>query len=182
MLVYCDEIVHFLLQDLQNPLIKRDVKPAILSTFADVALAIKDQFIRYLPAVMSMLSQAAQTQVDGKDADMVDYLNQLRAAIFEAFTGIVQGLRVEGQAHPFAPYVDSVMMFVEHVTNDMNRTDEVTSSAVSLLGDMAMALRNEMVAHRNKPYVQHLLTVASNSTSEETVKQAKWALLELGKA
>jgi importin subunit beta-1 len=90
---YCDEIVSLLLQDLQNPLLHRNVKPPILSCFGDIAFAIGQEFLKYLDIVMNMLQQASATTVDPTDYDLVDYLNELREGIFEAYTGIIQGLR-----------------------------------------------------------------------------------------
>jgi importin subunit beta-1 len=63
-LPYCDEIVSILLQDLQNPLLNRNVKPPILSCFGDIALAIGGEFVKYLSVVTTVLQQASTTTVD----------------------------------------------------------------------------------------------------------------------
>ena len=39
-------------------------------------------------------SQASQAQVDRSDYDMLDYLNELREGCLEAYTGIIQVIRV----------------------------------------------------------------------------------------
>ena len=72
------------------------MKPQILSVFGDVALAVGVEFKKYLDVVVSTLHQASQAQVDRNDYDMVDYLNELRESCLEAYTGIVQGLKGDG--------------------------------------------------------------------------------------
>merc|ERR1711988_356699 len=97
-LPYCDEMVHLLLRNLQNPALNRNVKPPILSCFGDIALAVGGQFEKYLQVTMSMLVQASSTPVDMANADLVEYLNSLREGIFEAYTGILQGLRADNKS------------------------------------------------------------------------------------
>jgi importin subunit beta-1 len=54
---YCDEIMTYLLQHLQNPSVHRTIKPAVLSCFGDIALAIGGHFETYLQATMTTLFQ-----------------------------------------------------------------------------------------------------------------------------
>jgi len=55
---YCNEFMSTLLQNLQSPVLHRNVKPAILSCFGDIALAIEGQFGNYLDVTMNVLAQA----------------------------------------------------------------------------------------------------------------------------
>jgi len=175
---YCDEIVTVLLQDLQNPALHRNVKPPILSCFGDIALQIGQEFIKYLGLVMNMLSQAAQTTVpDVNDYDLVDYLNQLREGIFEAFTGIIQGLRSDGVADPhLMPYVTAIVNFVGFVYSDtITRNDVVTRGAVGVLGDLAHALGPKIKAQLNLGFVKSMLDECCKSDNAQTKDVALWA-------
>ena len=63
-----------MMQALENPVLKRDVKPPMLSLFGDLALAIGPNFVRYLQApsrALVMLYQASKTTVDPEDEEMV---------------------------------------------------------------------------------------------------------------
>ena len=69
------------------------VKPLILSTFGDIALAIGVDFKKYADVVLSALHQASLVQVDQSDYDMIDYFNDLREGCLDAYTGILQGIK-----------------------------------------------------------------------------------------
>ena len=77
--------------------VHRSVKPQILSVFGDIALAVGNEFTKYLDVVINTLQQASQARVDRSDYDMIDYLNELREGCLEAYTGIVQGLKGDGE-------------------------------------------------------------------------------------
>jgi len=176
LLPYCDEIVSLLLQDLQNSMLNRNVKPPILSCFGDIALAIGGEFVKYLGIIMSMLQQASTTTVDMNDYDLVDYLNQLREGIFEAYTGIIQGLRSDNMADPhLLAYVSHIISFVGFVFNDQTRTDAVTRGAVGVLGDMAHALGAHVKPQLGQPFVRELLNECLKSDTQQTADVANWA-------
>jgi importin subunit beta-1 len=140
---YCDEIVRLLLVNLQNPNLNRNVKPPILSCFGDVALAVGGKFEKYMRVTMSMLVQASGTTVDPENPDLVDYLNQLREGIFEAYTGVLQGLRADGKADVFQPHMMGVLDLIRQVAESVatkTATEEVVCAAVGVVGDCGSAL------------------------------------------
>ena len=68
------------------------MKPAVLSCFGDIALAIGGNFVKYLPSTLQMLEQAARTRVSCDDDELVEYMTALHEGILEAYIGVVQGL------------------------------------------------------------------------------------------
>ena len=109
-----------LLQNVANPALNRNVKPPILCAFGDIALAIAGAFEKYLAVTMQMLVQAAGTQIDMNEPELVDYLNKLREGIFEAYTGVVQGLRADSKAAAFMPHVPGVLGLLQQVATSIN--------------------------------------------------------------
>jgi importin subunit beta-1 len=89
---YCNNLMQLLVTNLQSPILHRTVKPAILSCFGDIALAIGDAFSAYLEVVMMVLQQAGSMRADKDNYEMVDYVNTLYEGCLEAYVGIVQGL------------------------------------------------------------------------------------------
>jgi len=173
---YCDTIVPLLLDNLRNPNINRDVKPPILACFGDIALAIGGKFEKYLTMVMNMQLQASSTLVkDLSDYDFVDYVNQLREDIFEAYTAIIQGLRSDDKADLFLPYVEQVLTFVDRIWNDNTRSEAVTRGAVGVLGDLAHALGPRVKNYLHNNMVSTIITECANSPNQQTKELAHWA-------
>lgn len=121
-LPYCDGIMTHLLKDLSNTMLHRSVKPPIFSCLGDIALAIGEQFEKYLPYVTPMLQGAAElcAQLDTQDEDMVDYGNQLRCGIFEAYSGMLQGFK-NLKAELMMPFAGHLLLFIEAVFKDKQR-------------------------------------------------------------
>ena len=127
---YCPEIVQLLLKNLQEPALNRNVKPPILSCFGDVALAVGGDFEPYLPETMRMLQQAGMTSLDVSNPDLVDYLGQLREGIFEAYTGVLQGLREGKKGTAFQPYLpDAMNLLLRVLRASYERTGRSSPSA-----------------------------------------------------
>jgi len=116
------------------------VKPCILSTIGDIALAIGAEFKNYLDIVFHILQQAAQTQVDKTDFDMIDYINELREGCLEAYTGIIQGLKgdVENKINPdvnlAGPQIPVMLQLIELIAKDEDHSDSNVASCAGLLG------------------------------------------------
>lgn len=121
-LPYCDGIMTQLLKDLSSNQLRRSVKPPIFSCFGDIALAIGEHFEKYLVYAMPMLQGAAElsAQPSVGDDEMIDYNNQLRSGIFEAYSGIFQGFK-SNKADLMAPYAVHILQFIENVYQDKDR-------------------------------------------------------------
>lgn len=186
-LPYCDEIVHLLLRNLQNPNLNRNVKPPILSCFGDIALAVGGEFEKYMQITMSMLVQASSAPIDTtNNPDMVEYLNQLREGIFEAYTGVVQGLRADNKAAAFDPYLPCALDLVRQVAEGIPQgvpTDEVIRAAAGMVGDLGSAIAAARVTARQPPhreYLKALLKEATKNSPSDTTKQVgQWAHQEI---
>ncbi|KAI3861352.1 hypothetical protein MKX03_016167 [Papaver bracteatum] len=114
-LPYCDGIMTQLLKNLSSNQLHRSVKPPIFSCFGDIALAIGENFEKYLAYAMPMLKSAAE------------YTNLLRKGILEAFSGIFQGFKGSLKTHIFLPYSPHILQFLDslYLVKDMgNAADE----------------------------------------------------------
>ncbi|KAJ0829037.1 putative armadillo-like helical, importin beta family [Helianthus annuus] len=76
------------------------VKPPVFSCFGDLALAIGSESERLVPYVVPLMEEAAKIV----DEETVEYGNQLKQSIFEAYSGLLQGCR-SSKAEIMEPHV-----------------------------------------------------------------------------
>ncbi|RRT85276.1 hypothetical protein B296_00003858 [Ensete ventricosum] len=120
LLVYCDGIMTLLLKDLSSNQLHRSVKPPIFSCLGDVALAIGENFEKYLMYAMPMLQSAAELSAHAvaTDDEMLEYTNELRNGILEAFSGILQGFKSCPKTQLLMPYAPHILQFLDRLYNE----------------------------------------------------------------
>jgi importin subunit beta-1 len=131
---YCNNLMQLLVTNLQSPILHRSVKPAILSCFGDIALAVGDQFSMYLDVVMMVLQQAGSMVAEKDNYEMIDYVNTLYEGCVEAYVGIVQGLNGTPQTQSLLPFLPHVFDFIHSIAVNPHKTDSLTRSVIGLLG------------------------------------------------
>lgn len=191
MMPLCDEVFVILIEILSSQLVDKSIKPAIISVFGDVALALRKDFHKYLEVVMNTLRHASMAQVDTSDPDMVDYLNELRNAVLEAYTGIVQGYKddsaaaVPGSSAAAAaaaslaaiqPCVPLMLSFVEQVAVDPLTTDDITASACGLVGDLLEAFGAPLLPMVTRDVFSSMIAKGRRSKVGNTRSLATWAM------
>lgn len=185
-LPYCDEIMTLLLENLGDSTIHRSVKPQIFSVFGDIALSIGPEFKKYLEVVLQMLAQASQADVDRSDFDMIDYLNELREGVLEAYTGIVQGLKGDGPTpNPdvmlMQSHVQFIVQFITVVSQDQDVSDTNIALASGLVGDLCTSFGAAMLPLLDMEPITELLTAGRRSRVSRTKTLATWATKEIRK-
>ncbi|XP_012229589.1 importin subunit beta-1 isoform X1 [Linepithema humile] len=187
MLPHCDEIMTLLLENLSNNAVHRSVKPQIFSAFGDIAMSIGPQFKKYLDVVLQTLMQASQANVDRSDYDMIDYLNELREGVLEAYTGIVQGLRgdanncSDGEISLIEPHVPFIIQFITSIAQDREHSEGNVSAAVGLLGDLVIVFGVKLLPMVDTEPLNDLLLKGRKSRTHKTKQLASWAAKEIRK-
>lgn len=183
---YCDEIMTLLLENLSLPNLHRNIKPQILSVFGDMALGIGPDFKKYLMIVIQMLQQASTLQVDTNDYEMVEYLNELRESVLEAYTGIIQGLK--GADRSPNPDIDLLKNHVPHmiqylvtIAQDPEINDSITAVMAGLVGDLCNAFGPALLTFIDNEHISKLLQEGRKSRVSRTKQLSSWASKEIKK-
>ncbi|CAL9044236.1 unnamed protein product [Musa banksii] len=118
-LPYCDGIMTQLLKDLSSNQLHRSVKPPIFSCLGDITLAIGETFEKYLIYAMPMLQSAAELSAYAvaTDDEMLEYTNELRNGILEAFSGILQGFKSCPKTQLLMPHAPHILQFLDRLYN-----------------------------------------------------------------
>ncbi|KAI9144908.1 putative karyopherin beta-1 subunit [Paraphysoderma sedebokerense] len=176
---YCDMFMNLLLQDLQSPVLHRDVKPAILACFGDVALAIGSKFEVYLEVVFHVLQQACQLKADPNNYEYADYLLDLREGIVEAWVGIVQAFKAENKGNLIQPQVPIMMQTMyEMITLQSPLPDGMARAVAGLIGDLAETFKSGQVRDLlHQQWVEDfLMRICKGRVNTSSTRQvAKWA-------
>lgn len=121
---------------------------------------------------MMMLFQASQTEVPENNDELIEYLNELREGILDAYTGIINGLNDGQVIHLMVQpedYMKHIFPFLQKVAYDAQKDEAVIKGAVGLIGDMAKCLQGHVKIYIHQAYsapVASLLQVASEFDPE----------------
>ncbi|CAA0813032.1 Importin subunit beta-1 [Striga hermonthica] len=184
-LPYCDGIMTQLLKDLSSNQLHRSVKPPIFSCFGDIALAIGENFEKYLMYAMPMLQSAAELSVHTSLADdeMIEYTNLLRNGILEAYSGIFQGFKNSPKTQLLIPYAPHILQFLDSIYMEKDMDDVVMKTAIGVLGDLADTLGSNagsLISQSvsSKDFLNECLSSDDNLIKES----AEWARMAITRA
>ncbi|VVC34796.1 Armadillo-type fold,Armadillo-like helical,Importin-beta, N-terminal domain [Cinara cedri] len=183
---HCDQIFALLFETLQNNTVNRNLKPQILSTFGDIALGIGSEFKKYLEHVLNALVQVAQLQMDPNDAEIVNYLNELREGVLAAYVGIVQGLKGEGytsnqDVYLLEAHLPFMVQYMISICSDPNAHPGILKSCCGLVGDLCTAFGQKACPVLDNGHVHELLYKGRQSADVFARNLAHWSTKELQK-
>lgn len=184
-LPFCDGIMTHLLKDLSSNQLHRSVKPPIFSCFGDIALAIGENFEKYLIYAMPMLQSAAElsAQPEANDDEMIDYTNQLRNGVLEAYSGIFQGFKSSPKTQLLLSYAPHILQFLDSMYLLKDMDDAVTRAAIGVLGDLADTLGSNAAPLINQSVSCRDFLNECLSSDDHLIKEsADWARLAVNRA
>eukprot|EP01006_Ploeotia_vitrea_P034310 TRINITY_DN65737_c5_g2_i4.p1 TRINITY_DN65737_c5_g2~~TRINITY_DN65737_c5_g2_i4.p1 ORF type:complete len:893 (-),score=494.38 TRINITY_DN65737_c5_g2_i4:214-2850(-) len=172
---FCDSIMQQMLHNLHNPAMDRMIKPPTISAISDIAMEIGGGFDRYLVYVMKMLADASTYQLRKdqlEDLEEIDYANDLRQAICEAYSGIIHGLDAGDKTGLLKQHLQSIVGFLARIALDQTCSDMVLYEAVGVVYDIAQNMDPQAVQTLHNQAILQLVTRAESSSVESTKERA----------
>lgn len=181
------EMLNKLFELLRDPASDKSLKPLIVLTFGDIAMAINGSFVSHLTPAMQLLLQAASTRHEMGPVDneeWIYYVNQLRESALQAFTGIAYGLKEGNCLEHFQPFVQTILEFVQQVadTKDGFFSSSTLLLAITLVGDLVAAFGPTLSKHLTEsPLLANLENRVSRLENGPESSQCREKLLWLRK-
>lgn len=143
--------------------------------------------------------------MDRSDFDMIDYLNDLREGVLDAYTGIIQGLKGDGptpspDAALLEPHIPFIVQFITVVAQDTDHSDgtiavaagrfssifleplsNVFCIAKGIVGDLCSGFGAPMLPLLDLEPINEMLAQGRRSRISRTKTLASWATKELRK-
>ena len=176
---YANDIMQVLMDCLRDGSVMRDIKPAVVAAFGDMAMAVQSAYEPYLSMTQLLLMQASQQQAESPD--MLEFINALRASVLEAYSGIVYGLDDGGRIDLLIRhnFITPMMQFLSFLANDTTKDEEVLKKAVVLVGDLARTIGHHPSAQLHQDYILRLIRQGEASQDEEVKNAAQFSLRHL---
>lgn len=137
MLPYFGDLMNILGANLNNTEVRRELRPAILSCFGDLATSVGVSFQPYLDFVVQICISASNIEPEDSSMETIDYVLNVKESVLDCYVGIIGGFHNNPQM--IYPYVAPIFQFLHNVSLDINMstTDSVARSTCGLLGDIA---------------------------------------------
>lgn len=175
---YASAFMTVLGQMIINPNSKKELKPAVLSVFGDIASNIGSEFSPYIVEVMNVCVAAQNTGPESGTLEAIDYHIKVFEAVLDAYVGIVGGLHDNPQI--IFNYVGTIFQFISSIAENpqMSSEDSTARSIVGLIGDVSAMFPDGSIKNF---YSQEFITEIIKRTrsnpmfSKSTKDTAKWA-------
>lgn len=175
---YLEGLMDILGRDLNNENAKRDLKPAILSCFGDIAGVVEEGFMPYMDVVMNICTQLSSEVPEDSLFETLDYVNSLKEAVLDCYVGIVSSLNQKPEL--LFSFLGHIFQLIEQIAADIEllNIENTARSAVGLLGDIAaMYPDGQLRSMYAQDWVTQFIkkTRANLSFSQLTKDAARWA-------
>lgn len=175
---YSEGLMNILGSILSNPSVRKELRPAVLSSFGDIASSIGPAFKPYVQIVFNICREAQDAEAEGSSMEALDYVLNVRESVLDCYVGIVGGLHSDPDA--IFPFVEQIFNLLATISEDASfaLSESVNRSGVGLIGDLAQMFPDGRI---KQVYVQDWVTqfikkTRSNpSFQQNTIDTARWA-------
>lgn len=170
---YLEGFMNLLATDLSSESSRRNLRPAIILCFGDVATSVGTSYQPYLKFTMGFCQEAQRTEAPDSLLESTEYIANLREAVLDCYAGIVTAFSTSpGEISEF------ISAIFEAIHQLLAYDESAVRTAVGLLGDIAAMYPQ---GHLLQLYLQPWVTDFIRQTrlcpyfDEKTKEAARWA-------
>lgn len=175
---YLNGLMDILGVNLNNNNVKRELKPAILSCFGDIAQVMGEGFMPYMEVVMQICTQLSSVVPEDNSYESMDYVTAVKEAVLDCYVGIVSSLSKKPEL--LYSFLGPIFQLLEQIALDieLSMSESTSRSAAGLLGDIAAMYQDGQLKNL---YEQEWVTSFIKKTrsniafSQQTKDAARWA-------
>lgn len=177
---YMGDLIPMLIKNLQSAEVSTDIKIQSIGSIGDLAQAAKGAFLPYIPQVMTFINAAADSSlqiVKDDDADLFEYLLELREVIVQFYISLLQGLADGNQAEVLLPYIPKVVQYAFLTVQDQYKpTLTIHSNTLGLIGDIAGTYGVKAKSIICNPVAINYINWQAAGSNARVKELARWAL------
>lgn len=175
---YLNGLMDIMGVNLSNDQVKRELKPAILSCFGDIAGVVGEGFFPYMEVVMQICSQLANIVPEDNSYESMDYVTAVKEAVLDCYVGIVSSLSSKPEL--LYNFLGPIFQLIQQIAGDIElaMNESTARSAVGLLGDIAAMYQDGQLKnfYEQEWVTSFIKKSRSNLTfSQQTKDAARWA-------
>lgn len=175
---YLDGLMEIMGSNLNSNQVKRELKPAILSCFGDIAGVVGEGFFPYMEAVMQICSLLTNIVPEDNSYESMDYVTAVKEAVLDCYVGIVGSLSSKPEL--LYNFLGPIFQLIQQIAGDIElaMNESTARSAVGLLGDIAAMYQDGQLKNfYDQEWVTSFIKkTRSNITfSQQTKDAARWA-------
>lgn len=175
---YASAFMNVLGQMISAPNARKELQPAVLNVFGDIASSIGPDFITYINEVMTLCVTAQNSEPENGTLEALDYHIKVLESVLDAYVGIIAGLHNNPEA--LYPFVGTIFQFLNKLAEDpqLANQDSSARSAVGLIGDISIMFPDGSIKQfYTQDWISEFVkkTRTNKSFSQPTVDTARWA-------
>jgi importin subunit beta-1 len=175
---FSEGLIQMLGSMVSNANTRKELKPAVLSAFGDIASTIGSNFQPYLTDVFNVCLTAQNTSPANSSIEELDYTLRMRESVLDTYVGIVGGLHDNPNA--IIPYVEQIFNLLQIISSESSliMSESVSRAAVGLIGDVAQLFPDGRIKEVYKQdWITQFIkkTKANQQFSQTTHDTARWA-------
>eukprot|EP00817_Percolomonadidae_sp_ATCC50343_P002403 CAMPEP_0117432868 /NCGR_PEP_ID=MMETSP0758-20121206/12289_1 /TAXON_ID=63605 /ORGANISM="Percolomonas cosmopolitus, Strain AE-1 (ATCC 50343)" /LENGTH=814 /DNA_ID=CAMNT_0005223081 /DNA_START=246 /DNA_END=2688 /DNA_ORIENTATION=+ len=172
-----NDIMEIVMNHLTNRDIDASLKPIVVSAVSEIALGLEMNIVPYIRRICPILEYLSSYKANPDNEEDVDYMNSLRESILIAYSGLIQGPKLN-PPRELLENLEGLRNLLQKVALDELTYSEVFATALSVIGDLANVYKNDVRQLLYDPFIDNMIAKGCANKEYEIYKEGRYARKE----